>query len=221
MRTVICGISTCFSTLKSTSPGTASSSWRSCAARPRRVSVSSPKTLIAICARTPASRWSSRCEIGCPTATCTGSSAKRSRRSAITASRSRALGASPTSISAACTPSACSSSSARPVRRPTCVTSGTCKIRVSASAPMRFDSSSEVPGCISIPSVSEPSLKAGRKARGKNGTLAAASATATTAAPSSRRVRPKDQCSKRASQRLRRTTSGLSPCVRRFMRGSR
>ncbi len=41
---------------------------------------------------------------------------------------------------------------------------------------MRLASASEVPGLNISDSTSEPSLKAGRKARGKNGTLAAAPA---------------------------------------------
>ncbi len=72
-----------------------------------------------------------------------------------------------------------------------------------------------------MPSVSEPSLKAGRKARGKNGTLAAASNTATKAAANSSRARSNDQCSSSESQTFRRLTKGLSPWSRRFMPGSR
>ena len=45
-----------------------------------------------------------------------------------------------------CTPSACSSSSARPVRRPTTSTSGTSMMRRSAIRPTRLDSASEMPG---------------------------------------------------------------------------
>ena len=41
----------------------------SCSARLRSVSRSSPKILSAICARTPESMWSRRCEIGWPTLT--------------------------------------------------------------------------------------------------------------------------------------------------------
>ena len=53
------------------------------------------------------------------------------------------------------------------------------------------------------------------------GTEAAASATPTTAAITSVRAWPKDQCSKRVSCRLSQATSGESPWSRRFMRGSR
>jgi hypothetical protein len=77
---------------------------------------------------------------------------------------------------------------------------------------MRLDSASEVPGLSSTLTVSVPSLKGGRKERGKKGTLAAAAATATSAPASRARAWPKDQCSRRASQRLSRAvTSGLSP----------
>ena len=104
----------------------------SCSARLRSVSRSSPKILRAICARTPESMWSRRCEIGCPTLTAAGSMARRERMSVTTSSRLRLDRFRSTSISAECTPSACSSSSARPVRRPTVFTSGTCRIRRSA-----------------------------------------------------------------------------------------
>ena len=219
-RTVICGISTCFSTVRSTRPGTVASCDRICSARPRSVSVSSPKILTAICARTPDSRWSSRWLMGWPMATCAGSVDSLSRMSAMMASRSRPDRWRSTSISAECTPSACSSSSARPVRRPTCVTSGTWRISVSATEPTLLASASEVPGCITNPSTSEPSLKAGRKARGKNGTVAAAPATASAASAINSRARPKDQCSSWVSWRLSHATSGLSPWSSRFMVGS-
>ena len=49
----------------------------SCSARLRSVSRSSPKILRAICARTPDSMWSRRCEIGWPTLTVAGSMARR------------------------------------------------------------------------------------------------------------------------------------------------
>jgi hypothetical protein len=59
----------------------------------------------------------------------------RLRMSALISSMLRvssAVGLRPTSSSLTCTPSACSSSSARPLRRPTCVTSGTCLTSTSA-----------------------------------------------------------------------------------------
>ena len=91
--------------------------WSSAAAR--SVSRSSPKIFSAISARTPDSIWSSRCEIGWPTLIETGSTASRARISATISAFGRDAGLRSTSISEECTPSACSSSSARPVRRPT------------------------------------------------------------------------------------------------------
>jgi hypothetical protein len=70
------------------------------------------------------------------------------------------------------------------------------------------------------PSTSEPSLKAGRKARGKKGTVAAAPATASTASAISSLARPNDQVSSFVSWRLSQATSGLSPWSRRFIVGS-
>jgi len=73
-----------------------------------------------------------------------------------------------TPISAECTPSACSSSSARPVRRPTVLTSGTCNRRRSASRPTLLESASEIPGRNSIEMVSVPSLNDGRNDLGSS-----------------------------------------------------
>ena len=86
----------------------------------RSVSRSSPKIFSAISARTPESRWSSRCEIGWPTLI--DDRQHREPRADVgddlgLAARRERLRS--TSISDECTPSACSSSSARPVRRPT------------------------------------------------------------------------------------------------------
>lgn len=86
---------------------------------------------------------------------------------------------------------------------------------------MRFASASEVPGVNVMPITSEPSLKAGRKARGKKGTEATATSTSTAAAPSTGRVRASDQWSSAVSQAFRRRTIGLSPRCRRFIFGSR
>jgi len=107
------------------------------------------------------------------------------------------------------------------VRRPTWVTSGTSAIKVSASAPMRLASASAVPGVNTMPSTSEPSLNAGRNARGKNGTLAAAAATASAATAISALARANDQFNTRSSRRLSQATNALSPWSSRFMRGSR
>ena len=98
---------------------------RNVSARLRKVSRSSPKIFSAISARMPESMWSIRCAIGWPTLTEAGSTASRERISASISSRERDDGLRSTSISLKWTPSACSSSSARPVRRPTDATSGT------------------------------------------------------------------------------------------------
>jgi hypothetical protein len=86
---------------------------------------------------------------------------------------------------------------------------------------MRFASASAVPGLKTMPSTSEPSLKAGRKARGKKGTLAAAPATASAAIAISSLARANDHPRTFSSHRLSRATSGLSPWPRRFIFGSR
>ena len=105
----------------------------------RSVSRSSPKILTAISARTPDSMWSSRCEIGWPTLTDDAAARRAARRiSATISALARADGLRSTSISEECTPSACSSSSARPVRRPTDFTSGTSRMSRSAIRPTRL-----------------------------------------------------------------------------------
>ncbi len=62
---------------------------------------------------------------------------------------------------------------------------------------MRLASASAVPGCMIRPSTSEPSLNAGRKARGSVARVAAAAATTSSAAPNISRQRPNEACSKR------------------------
>ncbi len=220
-RTLTCGIHTCRSTVMSTRPGTRDRRARIDSATPRSVSTSSPWIFSAICARTPDSRWSSRCEIGWPIATDAGSEASCVRMAAITCSRPRADGFRSTSISDECTPSACSSSSARPVRRPTCATSGTCRISASASAPIRLASASEVPGWNISDSTNEPSLNGGRNARGIHGTDAAAIRATMPAAASTARARGNDHSSTRESNAFSQRTSGLSGRSSRLMPGSR
>ena len=98
--TCSCGMRTCFSTCRSTRPLIGARRFSQVgSARPRRVSRSSPKILMTICARTPESMWSSRCEMGCPTLTRTGSTERRARISASTCSRLRRDGFRSTSIS--------------------------------------------------------------------------------------------------------------------------
>ena len=99
--------------------------------------------------------------------------------SAMIVSRSRSDRLRSTSISAECTPSACSSSSARPLRRPTWVTSGTWLTSVSACCASRDDSASVTPGFSRSPTSSVPSLNGGKKVVANSGTAAAASSTAT------------------------------------------
>ena len=202
-------------------PGIRERRLRKSPARLRRVSRSSPYTFSAIWARTPESRWSSRCEMGCPTLVAAGRVASRVRMSWTTASRLRSDTLRSMSISEECTPSACSSSSARPVLRPTWMTSGTCSASCSASVPMRLDSASDVPGLSNTLTVNVPSLKGGKNERGKNGTLAATASTTINAPTSRPREWFNDQFSKRASQRLSQAARGLSPACNCFMRGSR
>ncbi|MNV42898.1 hypothetical protein D3C71_1345960 [compost metagenome] len=123
-----------------------------------------------------------RCEIGWPMEIAAGICASRLRMSACTSAMLRfssAAGNRPTSSSLTCTPSACSSSSARPLRRPTCVTSGTWRTSTSAWRASALDSASVTPGLSRMPMSSVPSLNGGKNVVGKNGTAAADSATAT------------------------------------------
>ena len=117
--------------------------------------------------------------MGWPTLSETGSTERRARRSAMITSLLRPPSFRSTSISEECTPSACSSSSARPVRRPTAFTSGTSSMSFSAMRPTRFDSASEMPGLNSMLMVKVPSLKGGRNARGSSAAPPAAATTAT------------------------------------------
>ena len=154
---------TCFSTCKSTTPGTADMALRTSSARLLNTPRSSPKILTATCALTPDRMWSIRWEIGWPIlTTIPGIVASFARMSSSTSFFPRPLSLNSTSISEACTPSAWSSSSARPVRRPVRATSGTCIIRFSAMAPIRLLSASEVPGTERRLIVALPSLKGGR-----------------------------------------------------------
>jgi hypothetical protein len=83
-----------------------------------------------------------------------------------------------------CTPSACSSSSARPVRRLTDTTSGTSLIRRSATAPRRSESAIAMPGVNTSDTSDVPSLKVGRKLFGNRHAPSTASAIAVAAAAS-------------------------------------
>ena len=159
----ISGISTWGSTRRSTTPAIFDVSAAAIAARLRNDARSCPNSFTATCARIPDMMWSRRCEIGCPTMTATPAMcARRSRTSAITASRSRPPVLRLTSISEELTPSACSSSSARPVRRDVCATSGISRSIRSAIFPSRLDSVSVVPGSESRLTVRVPSANGGR-----------------------------------------------------------
>ena len=114
-------------------------------------------------------------------------------------------------ISLECTPSACSSNSARPVRRPTEITSGTPRINCSATSPRRFDSTKEMPGLKVVLIVKVPSLNGGRNARGSTVVAKAAIATASVAPPINSQWWPNAQLSARVFRRFRRRTNALSP----------
>ena len=70
-----------------------------------------------------------------------------------------------TMISDIFTPSACSSSSARPVRRPKATTPATFRNRCSTMAAMRLEVASESPGGSTTSICTVPSLNGGRKSR--------------------------------------------------------
>ena len=92
-------------------------------------------------------------------------------------------GSNATSISELLGGSACSSSSARPVRRAVNNTPGTFKICCSAMLPILFDSSNEVLAGVERFIVKLPSLNAGKNSVPKNGTIAAAPITNAVATP--------------------------------------
>ena len=127
-----------------------------------------PNSLIAMLAFVPESMASIRWEIGWPISILAPfSSPNCFRTSARNSSLSRSCNSKGASISEVFTPSACSSSSARPVLRATVWISGIPRRIFSANPPIRSDSSSEIPGMVLILMVSEPSLKGGKKLRPK------------------------------------------------------
>ena len=134
---------------------------------------------MAILARVPESMASMRCEMGWPISIFTpGSTLSFSRMSARTSSLERSLRTKGTSISDTLTPSACSSSSARPVLRPTVCTSGTESRISSAIRPILSLSSSDMPGRVLTLMVNDPSLNGGRKLRPRvKKTISAATST--------------------------------------------
>ena len=88
-----------------------------------------------------------------------------SRTSATNSLRERSFNSNGASISETFTPSACSSSSARPVLRATVCISGMLSSNSSARCPILSLSSNEMPGKEDMLIVNEPSLKGGRNER--------------------------------------------------------
>ena len=88
-----------------------------------------------------------------------------SRTSANISLRERSFNSNGASISETFTPSACSSSSARPVLRATVCISGMVSSNSSARCPILSLSSKEIPGSEEILIVNDPSLNGGRKER--------------------------------------------------------
>jgi hypothetical protein len=113
-----------------------------------------------------------RCAIGPPMVTDIGTTLSSFRSAARNSSFDREPGRNRTSISAALTSWACSSSSARPVRRAVETTSGKDMRIFSTRWPRRSDSSSEVPGNVTAATVNAPSLNSGRNVRPRNGASA-------------------------------------------------
>ena len=214
-------MSTCFSTWRSARPGMSESRALVSSASARRVSRSSPKILSAISARTPESMWSSRCEIGWPTLTLTGSTARRPRMSVTSSGLGRDPGFRSISRSEEWTPSACSSSSARPVRRPMDFTSCISRSSRSATSPIRLLSASEMPGLKVMLTVNEPSLNGGRKVRGRKVAASPAAATARPATAMTGRPCPSRPRSRAAFPRLSHLRNWLSCSSSRLRPGSR
>ena len=172
------GLSTCCSTLMSAIPSTSEMaaliSWPIECILLRSV----PKTLMAIFDCVPDSIASILCEIGPPISIFTpGRTESFSRTSSVSACLLLPFSSKGHSNSEQFTPNACSSSSARPVLRPTVIISGILMRISSAWSPSLSDSSSDIPGTELMAMVKDPSLKAGRKLRPreKNMTSAATS----------------------------------------------
>ena len=158
------GRSTCCSTLRSAMPSTSLISLRISLPRAKRRLRSGPKILMAMLALVPESMASMRWLMGDPTSMFTpGMACSFSLMSATTSSFERPSRAKGASISEVLTPRACSSSSARPVLRPTTSISGMVISALSAMVPMRSDSSIDTPGRVLTLMVNEPSLKDGKK----------------------------------------------------------
>ena len=110
------------------------------------------------------------------------------RTAARNSSRLRSPSSKGASISDVFTPKACSSSSARPVFLATVRTSGNSSNICSASNPILFDSSNDMPGIVLTLTVSEPSLNGGRKLRPSPNISTSVSTNSAAALPSTARL---------------------------------
>ena len=161
---LISGLSICCSTFRSAMPSTPLI--RSLISFPSRNILfrSSPNSLMAIPACVPLSMASIRWLIGWPISMLAPEMVESfSRTSASSSAWERSFSSNGASISDTFTPSACSSSSARPVLRATVCISGMESRSSSAWRPILSDSSSEIPGRELTFIVNDPSLNAGRK----------------------------------------------------------
>ena len=188
------GLSTCCSTLMSAMPSTPEIEVLIFCPISYILLRSEPNSLMAMLAFVPESIASILCEIGPPISMFTpGSTASFCRTSSVSSLRVFLPSSNGHSNSELFTPKACSSSSARPVLRPTVLISGMLSRSFSAVRPIRSDSSRDIPGTVLTEIVNEPSLNAGKKLppRVKNMTTAA-----TKRAPTPQRIVflwPRDQ----------------------------
>ena len=127
-------------------PGMARSSVSIRLASCRSVGRSSPKTSMASAAGVPERMWLSRCSMGCPTVAVTPGTSARIASISSRNLASSAPGFIVTSMSELLTGSACSSRSARPVRRVTLWTPVISAKRRSMPDARRSLSLSDVPG---------------------------------------------------------------------------
>ena len=200
---------------------------------------------MATCARTPESKCSMRWLMGWPMPVATpGKAASFSSIIENTCSRGRmsltAGGLRPagvvclsgsfasslvqksTSISLALTPSACSSCSARPVRRAVLLTWGIERIISSALVPSLFDSSSDTPGWPKNETTAVPSLKGGRNSEPRRVTTINATATRAPSVPSTATGRGMEiEYDLSASDLQARSNAPSLPCSMRLMPGRR
>ena len=161
-----CGRSICCSRVRSAMPSMPWIEFLIWLPRLNNLFKSGPKSLMAMFACVPDSMASIRWEMGCPISMLAPLMVPSfARTAARNSSRLRSFSSKGASISEVLTPSACSSSSARPVLRATVWTSGNSISICSASRPILSDSSKETPGMVLTLIVKEPSLNGGRKLR--------------------------------------------------------